>query len=240
MPLHDETTPVLDGPRLPPRHGGPADSLVVLLHGYGADGRDLIDLGESWSAHMPGTAFVSPHAPQPCSEAPVGRQWFPLDALDPHELARGVEAAAPMLEAFLAQELARLNLPAERMALVGFSQGAMMALHAGLNAARPPAAIISYSGLWAGIAHPPAEAFSAPPPVLLVHGAQDEVVPSDALFASANALTNAGVPVEWHMCPDLPHGIDTAGITRGGDFLSALLGPQTFGAPPLGAHGTVH
>ncbi|MGE4372177.1 MAG: alpha/beta hydrolase [Xanthobacter sp.] len=240
MPLHDDMTPVLDGPRLLPRHGGPADSLVVLLHGYGADGRDLIDLGESWGAHMPGTAFVSPHAPHPCSEAPMGRQWFPLDALDPHELARGVENATPTLETFLAQELARLNLPAERMALVGFSQGAMMALHAGLNATHPPAAIISYSGLWAGIARPPAEAFNAPPPVLLVHGAQDEVVPSDALFASANALTSAGVPVEWHMCPDLPHGIDTDGITRGGNFLSALLGPRTFGAPAHPPHGALH
>ncbi len=223
MPLTRDTTSLLDGPRLPPHHGGPADSLVVLLHGYGADGRDLIDLGEVWAEAMPGTAFVSPHAPDPCSEAPIGRQWFPLHALDPHELARGVDDAAPILARFLEVELARHNLAPERLALVGFSQGGMMALNMGLHMPKAPAAVVAYSSLWSGIAHPPSQPFSAPPPVLLVHGGCDEVIPSDALFASANALTAAGVPVEWHLSPDLPHGIDADGVSRGGAFLAAAF-----------------
>lgn len=224
MPLSRDTTSLLDGPRLPPRRGGKADSLVVLLHGYGADGRDLIDLGEMWGHDLPGTAFVSPHAPDPCSEAPVGRQWFPLHALDPHELARGVDGAAPVLARFLEVELARHQLPPDRLAIVGFSQGGMMALQMGLHHPIPPAGIIAYSSLWCGVAHPPPAPFEAPPPVLLVHGGRDEVIPSDALFASANALTSAGVPVQWHLSPDLPHGIDTEGISRGGAFLAHCLG----------------
>lgn len=99
-----------------------------------------------------------------------------------------------------------------------------MALQMGLYSPKPPAGIIAYSSLWCGVAHPPPAPFVEPPPVLLVHGGRDEVIPSDALFASANALTSAGVPVQWHLCPELPHGIDTDGIDRGSAFLAHCLG----------------
>ena len=129
----------LTGPRLPPARGR-ATHLVVLCHGYGADGNDLIGLAPHWQRLLPTVAFAAPNAPEPCAGSPSGYQWFPISRLDPADMQRGVESAADVLEAFLAAELARLELPAERLALVGFSQGTMMSLHVGL--ARKPAAII--------------------------------------------------------------------------------------------------
>src|ERR1700751_6091585 len=120
----------LDGPRLETRSGA-ASQIVVFLHGYGADGNDLISIGEAWQPLLPQAAFVSPHAPEPSGMAPVGRQWFPLTFRDPNERWVGVNAAAPILNRFLERELQRRNLPATALALVGFSQGTMMALHVG-------------------------------------------------------------------------------------------------------------
>lgn len=216
--------PILDGPRLRPKAGGAPQALVVLLHGYGADGRDLIDLGNAWAGLLPNAAFVSPHAPEPCGQAPVGRQWFPLTFCDPHELPRGAEAAAPVLAAFLEQELAKLDLPPERLAVVGFSQGAMMALKVGLSDALRPAAVVAISGLWVDASTPRAEPIPNPPPVLLLHGEDDEVVPAQALFGSAQALAAAGVPVEWHLSLGLGHGIDEDEVAIAGAFLAKALG----------------
>src|ERR1700741_4910051 len=137
----------LNGPRLEPGAGGAARQLIVFLHGYGADGNDLIDIGRAWQGLLPQAAFVSPHAPEPCGQAPVGRQWFALTFRDPNERWIGVNKAAPMLERFLDAELARHKLPQSALALVGFSQGTMMALHVGLRRAAAPAAIVGYSGL---------------------------------------------------------------------------------------------
>src|SRR5712691_12083902 len=136
----------LDGPRLAPR-SGPAQQLVVFLHGYGADGNDLIEIGRAWQQFLPHAAFVSPNAPEPCPGAPMGRQWFALTFRDPDERWNGVNAAAPILNRFLDAELARRKLPASALALVGFSQGTMMALHVGLRRPAAPAAIVGYSGL---------------------------------------------------------------------------------------------
>jgi len=112
----------LDGPRLAPRTG-PARQLVVFLHGYGADGNDLIEIGRAWQGLLPSAAFVSPHAPHRCGQAPVGREWFPLTFRDPDERWVGVNAAAPVLNSFIDAELKRHNLPPSALALVGFSQG---------------------------------------------------------------------------------------------------------------------
>lgn len=220
--------PILEGPRLRPRDGGNPDALVVLLHGYGADGRDLIDIGSAWADLLPRVAFVSPHAPDPCEGAPMGRQWFPLTFRDPHELTRGAEMAAPLLREFLAAELAKYDLPPQRLALVGFSQGAMMALKLATTAAVAPAAVVAYSGMWvdAGAGRADVE-LPARPPVLLVHGTVDEVIPADALFASAQGLAAAGVPVEWHLSHGLGHGIDEEGLAHGGAFLAEFLSRRT-------------
>src|SRR5690242_17264941 len=150
----------LDGPRLAPR-SGKAKSLVVFLHGYGADGNDLIEIGRAWQGLLPDAAFVSPHAPRPCGQAPTGREWFPLTFREAGERWRGVNQAAPGLDSFLDAELKRTGLPPAALALVGFSQGTMMALHTGLRRAAPPAAIVGYSGLLATPEPVEPEAFAA-------------------------------------------------------------------------------
>jgi phospholipase/carboxylesterase len=213
---------LIDGPRLPAR-SGTARQLVVFLHGYGADGNDLIGIGRQWAALMPDCAFAAPHAPEPCAGAPMGRQWFGLTFRDPHERWRGVQQARPALDAFLDAELTRHGLSDDRLALVGFSQGTMMALHAGLRRARPPAAIVGYSGTLEGEGQLKAEA-TARPPVLLVHGDQDEVIPVQALFAAAQALAAADIPAQWHMSAGVAHGIDGEGLMHGVSFIAKAFG----------------
>jgi phospholipase/carboxylesterase len=213
----------LDGPRLDPRSGS-ARQVVVFLHGYGADGNDLIDIGRTWQQYLPQAAFVSPHAPERCGEAPTGRQWFPLTARDPQERWSGVNKAAPVLQRFLDAELSRHRLPPSALALVGFSQGTMMALHVGLRRATTPAAIVGYSGL---LVLPPGaetESFTAEiksrPPVLLVHGDHDDLIPPQALFQAAQGLAALGLAVEWHLSAGVGHGIDAEGLRHGGEFLA--------------------
>jgi phospholipase/carboxylesterase len=212
----------LDGPRLEPRTGA-ARQLVVFLHGYGADGNDLIEIGRAWQGFIPQAAFVSPHAPEPCSQAPTGRQWFDLTFREPNERWVGVNKAAPVLERFLDAELQRRNLPASALALVGFSQGTMMALHVGLRRATAPRAIVGYSGLFVVPPEGKPEAFAAEvksrPPVLLVHGDQDDLIPAQALFLASNGLASLDVPVEWHLSAGIGHGIDQEGLRHGGEFL---------------------
>jgi phospholipase/carboxylesterase len=215
---------MIDGPRLPPKSGRKPTSLVVFLHGYGADGNDLLGIGREWANALPGAAFVSPHAPEPCAGAPMGRQWFPLTMRDPHEFARGVAAARPALDAFLDAEIARHGLDETACALVGFSQGTMMALHVGPQRRRRLAGILGYSGL---LADPLALKGSAAqkPPVMLVHGDMDDLIPVAAVFSAAQGLAAAEIPVEWHISPGIPHGIGPDGMELGRGFLKRLLPP---------------
>jgi phospholipase/carboxylesterase len=213
----------LDGPRLAPR-SGTARQLVVFLHGYGADGNDLIDIGRAWQGLLPHASFVSPHAPEPCGQAPAGRQWFALTFRDPNERWLGVNKAAPLLERFVDAELARHHLPPAALALVGFSQGTMMALHLGLRRAVAPAAIVGYSGLLVLPPQGKPEALAAEiksrPPLLLIHGDRDELIPPQALFQAMQDLAALGVPVEWHLSAGTGHGIDPEGLRHGGEFLA--------------------
>lgn len=217
----------IDGPRLMPR-GGTARRLVVFLHGYGADGNDLIEIGRAWQQLLPDTAFVSPHAPESCGQAPMGRQWFPLTFRTPNERWDGVNKAAPGLNRFLDAELARHNLAPSALALVGFSQGTMIALHVGLRRALAPAAIVGYSGVFVLPDNAPPETvageITARPPVLLVHGDQDDLIPAQALFLSAQTLAALAVPVEWHLSHGVGHGIDQEGLRHGGAFLARRFG----------------
>jgi len=212
---------MIDGPRIPPASGGRAKSLIVLLHGYGADGDDLIDIGRYLAPVLPETAFVSPHAPDPC--APFGRQWFPLAGLDPHRLYRDVSNAAPVLDTFLDAELARHELSDKELALVGFSQGTMLALHVALRRSASVAGVVGFSGLLAGPERLPGEMKCAPP-ILLVHGDADTMVPAMALNAAVRALGEAGVAVEWHLRAGLRHGIDGPGLELAAAFLARELG----------------
>lgn len=213
-----EDLDLIDGPRLKPASGFKATSLVVFLHGYGADGNDLIDIGRSWAPLLPDTAFVSPHAPDPCAESPVGRQWFGLSMRDPEELWRGVSRAAPTLNEFLDAELKRTGLTEDRLALVGFSQGTMLALHTAPRRLYQMAGVVGYSGLLAGPEHLQNDMENAPP-VLLVHGAEDPLIPAVALRHAASELGAASFDVEWHIRPGLQHGIDQEGLALGVDFL---------------------
>lgn len=209
---------LLDGPRLPPAAGGTAQQLVVFLHGYGADGNDLIGLGREWARVLPHAAYVSPHAPEPCGMAPMGRQWFDLTFRDPTEMARGVKHAGPALDAFLDAELKRHNLPPRGLGLVGFSQGTMLALAVGLARNPAPAAIVGYSGALATVEALPNDPAAAPA-VLLVHGDVDQVIPLDAMLIAREQLGAAGLPVEWHISQGIGHGIDGEGLRLGGAFL---------------------
>jgi len=209
---------LLDGPRLPPAAGGAPRQLVVFLHGYGADGNDLIGLGREWAKLLPHAAFVSPHAPEPCAGAPMGRQWFNLTFREAGELVAGVKHAAPAIEAFLDAELKRHNLGPHALALVGFSQGTMMALGVGLARRPPPAAIVGYSGALATVEAFPTDPGSAPA-ILLVHGDMDELIPIDAMFIAREQLAQAGLAVEWHVAQGIGHGIDAQGLHLGGAFL---------------------
>jgi phospholipase/carboxylesterase len=217
----------LNGPRLEPRGGGAARQLVVFLHGYGADGNDLIEIGRAWQPLMPHAAFVSPHAPEACGQAPMGRQWFPLTFRDPDERWRGVNKAAPILEAFLDAGLKRRSLPPSSLALVGFSQGTMMALHVGLRRSIAPLAIVGYSGLLVvpsqGDLTKVAPEIRSRPPILLVHGDRDDLIPVEALFLASSGLAALEIPVEWHLSAGVGHGIDQEGLRHGGEFLSRAI-----------------
>jgi phospholipase/carboxylesterase len=208
----------LSGPTLPPARG-PATHLVVLVHGYGADGQDLIGLASHWQALMPTVAFAAPNAPTRIPGGP-GYQWFPISRIDPHEMQKGVEVAGPVLDSYLDAELARLGLPPERLALVGFSQGTMLSLHLGLR--RKPAAIVGFSGLLPGV--PPARDTGDYPPILLTHGDSDDVIPPQAMFLAASQLSAAGATVQWHLARGMGHGIDPEGLAMAGQFLSLAFG----------------
>jgi phospholipase/carboxylesterase len=220
----------LDGPRIAPR-SGTAKQLVVFLHGYGADGNDLIELGRIWQPLLPDATFVSPDAPEPCAEAPIGRQWFGLTRRDPNERWKGVQQAAPVLNGFLDAELARHSLAPSQLALVGFSQGTMMALHVGLRRKTAPVAIVGYSGLLAApnqtdVAAMAHEVISRPP-VLLIHGDSDPLIPPQALPMSASALRTLGLTVETHISAGVGHGIGEDGLRLGVEFLARAFAQRS-------------
>ena len=215
-------TVFLDGPRMPPARGGKPDSLVIFLHGYGSNGADLISLAPYWAQALPGTAFVSPNAIESVPMAPEGFQWFPITNLDPHLMEQGARAAAQSVDRFIDRELERYGLAPDRLALVGFSQGTMMALQVGLRRERQIAAILGFSGVLVG-ARSLKEQMRSKPPVLLVHGDRDPTIPVPALFDSAEALAAAGHGAQWHISYGVPHSIGPDGLELGGEFLAMCL-----------------
>jgi len=221
----------LDGPRRPPAAGGPPRQLVVLVHGYGADGEDLIGLAPYLARLLPEAYFVAPNAPEPCEMAPVGYQWFPIGSFDSHERERGVDAAAPLLDGFIDAELARHDLTAGELALVGFSQGTMMSLHVGLRRAEAPAAIVGCSGMLVAPERLAGE-LRARPPILLVHGDQDELLPVTHLFEAAQGLGGAGLWAQWHVSQGVGHGIAEDALVLAGEFLVRALSGQLTRAEP--------
>jgi phospholipase/carboxylesterase len=205
-----------------PSAGGAPRQIVVLLHGVGADGQDLIGLAPMLAERLPHALFVAPDGPQPCDMAPYGRQWFSLQDRRPAALLAGVKRAAPQLDAFLDELLARHGLDESRLALLGFSQGTMTALHVAPRRRRPVAAVLGFSGALLGAEALPQEVRSRPP-VMLIHGDADDVVPVDAMFVAVEGLQAAEIPVQWILRPGLPHSIDPYGIDAGARFLADML-----------------
>jgi len=212
----------LSGPSRPPVAGGKPSRLVILLHGLGADGNDLIGLQQYWGRLVPEAEFISPNAPFPCDMAPYGYQWFSVQDRTREGVLGGVRAAAPLLDAFIDDELQKRGLDESAAALVGFSQGTMMSLFVGLRRAKPLAGILGYSGR---LIAPDllASELRSRPPVLLVHGTADPLVPFDSLAAAEAALKDCSVPVETLACAGTAHAIDPEGLQRGGRFLREVL-----------------
>jgi phospholipase/carboxylesterase len=213
---------ILDGPTSAPTTGAAPRSLVILLHGYGSNGADLIGLVPYWRAALPDTLFLAPDAPQACPGAPGGRQWWPLTSLSPEARAAGVRIAAPALNAYIDSQLAAHGLGENRLVLVGFSQGTMMALHVGPRRIKALAGIVGYSGMLADPDALVTEAASKPP-VLLVHGDADEVLPVTALHQAKSRLQALGFQVAAHVSPNLGHSVDDTGLQLGASFLASRL-----------------
>ncbi len=212
---------LIDGPRLPPARGGKPDALVVLLHGYGSNGADLISLAPYWAKALPGAQFISPNAPEGVPGMPGAYQWFPLARPDPSSLERGAASAQASIDRFIDRELERYGLDESRLALVGFSQGTMMSLYVGLR--RKPAAILGFSGALAGARTLKEDVRGPVPPVLLIHGDQDDRIPLTAMFDASEALAEAGFGAQWHVSYGVPHSIGQDGLDLGGAFLAMAL-----------------
>lgn len=207
-----------------PESGRKPDRLVVLLHGYGSNGEDLIGLAPYWSRLMPDAIFVSPDAPFEC-EAGFGYQWFSLRQWTPMAMLGGAEAAAPILNHFLDQTLAEYGLTDNQLALVGFSQGTMMSLYAAPRRARAIAGVLGYSGALIGGEGLVGNSATVKMPVHLIHGDFDTVVPVAAYYHATATLVSAGYTVTGNVTSGLVHSIDEAGIESGGQFLKKVLYP---------------
>ncbi len=207
---------------LPPAAGGQPKSLVILLHGLGSNGQDLISLSPMWTKKLPYTAFVSPDAPFPCDmvppDYPNSFQWFSLQTRNPQHMEAGASNASPVLERFIHSQINKYGVPPEKTALVGFSQGTMMSLYTALRMQKKLAGILGYSGAMIG------GAGEQNIPVHLIHGEADDVVPLEAYTHAKAALEQAGLPVTGHTSAGLAHSIDEKGINSGGAFLKEILG----------------
>ncbi|XBQ17634.1 MAG: phospholipase [Oceanicaulis sp.] len=208
---------LIDGPRIAPK-SGTAKKLVVLFHGYGSNGQDLAGLAQAWAPQFPDIAWASPNAPEPVPGFPGGYQWFPISRLDPALMEQGVRSAHASAEQFVKSELKRWGLTDRDLVLVGFSQGTMMALHTGLRRPAAPAGILGYSGALAGPERLKDE-MTAKPPIMLIHGDQDEVLPLGMTLMAAQGLCAAGHGAEFHISYGVPHSIGQDGLELGARFI---------------------
>ena len=205
---------------------GQARRAVVFLHGYGADGADLLGLAQPLAPHLPACAFYAPDAPEPCRVNPGGRQWFPIPRMDGSteaQAAVSMAASAVLLNAFLDQVLADEGLAPENLALLGFSQGTMMSLHVAPRRAAPLGGVVGFSGRLIAPERLAAETRSKPP-VLLLHGDRDDIVPPSSMPDAADALQAAGFETYTHVMQGTAHGIAPDGLSLALSFLREKLG----------------
>lgn len=212
----------MNGSSLQPISGAGPKQIVLLLHGFGSNGADLISLAPHWQRQLPEALFLAPNAPQRLGSMSAGYQWWPLTTFTPAALASGAASAAPAIASFVDRKLDQYGLTDSSLAIVGFSQGAMMALHLGLRRTHRVAAIVGYSGMLTGaseLSHVPI----TKPPVLLVHGSADPVVPVAALHAAQRTLKHLGIDVMTHVSDGIGHTVDPTGLRMGGDFIAKAL-----------------
>ncbi len=209
---------IVEGPKIAALSCGKPAYLVVLLHGPGSDGQAVIDQALNWAPTMPKADFVAAEAPFPSSGG--GQQWFESAEFDAASINAGLETTAPLLDAFLDDMLAQRRLPDSHLALVGFSQGAILALHAGIRRPKQMAAIVAFSGALFDEGDL-AAVIRSRPEVLMIHGEDDTTVPFSAMKATKERLKAAGVPVKSMKRPGLGHAMDDDGVIVAGDFLTA-------------------
>jgi phospholipase/carboxylesterase len=212
----------VNGSSLQPLSGGPPKQIVLLLHGYGSNGADLISLAPHWQQALPDALFLSPNAPQRFGGMGLGYQWWPLSASTPQALASGATSAAPAVDAFIDRKLTQYGLADADLAIIGFSQGTMMALQVGLRRKAQVAAILGYSGLLTGAAELPRSEITKPP-VLLIHGSADPIIPISALYAAERALRGVGIDVATHVSAGVGHSVDPVGLRMGAEFVGRAL-----------------
>jgi phospholipase/carboxylesterase len=222
QPRHLKGTRLLDGPRLAPLSGSKPDALVILIHGYGSNGDDLISLAAVMQPSLPRATFVAPNAPSQISHMAAAYQWWPIETFSMDERAAGAAAAAPALDAFIDAELEKAGLASHRLLLVGFSQGTMMALHVGLRRPDPVAGIVGMSGMLIAPERLETDIRSRPP-VLLIHGTVDDVVPFRSMELASAALTGVGVAVETHVSPGIGHSVGQDGLSAATAFARRVL-----------------
>lgn len=218
-------TRVLHSERRGPASGGKPHSAVVFVHGYGADGSDLLGLADPLAPHLPDTVFFAPDAPERCTGNPFGYQWFPIPWLDGSSEAAalaGLTQSARDLDAFLDKLLDDEGLLPSQLALVGFSQGTMMSLHVAPRRTAPIACVVGFSGRLMQPEQLQSESVTRPP-VLLIHGDQDEVVPLSSLPEAADALVAAEFETYSHVSQGTGHGIGHDGLSLALSFLREKL-----------------
>ena len=209
-----------------PPSGAAPKQMVILLHGVGANGRDLLSLAPLWAQQLPETVFISPDAPFACDMVPPGYpdsyQWFSLRDWSHASMLRGLQQVQPILDSFIAAQLEKYDLPASKLALMGFSQGTMTSLFAGPRYPEKIAGILGYSG--ALVWEPEVDAAALQKiPVELIHGESDDVVPVSAYHQARQVLQQSGFDVGGFTIPGLAHGIEERGIASGGQFLKRVF-----------------
>lgn len=217
-----EFAKITNGASLKPLSDGKPKQIIILLHGYGSSGTDMISLAPHWQAELPDALFLAPHAPQRCAMMANGYQWWGLSGHDPSALLAGAQSAAPTINAFIDRKLTEYDLNEADLALVGFSQGTMMALHIGLRRPKTVAAIVGYSGILTSTSDI-SQNNMPKPPVLLVHGNVDPVVPAGSMSLAEQELKGLGVKVNTHLAQGLAHSVDQTGLQLGRDFLVKAL-----------------